>query len=116
VKRLLVLAAFAAAPALAISPEAQEFIELSKKLEPVHCQKRKLTRDIAVAEVERDADKARALRAAFDALARDKQATAMERRLLQLEPRIVDRDGKARRPEDLDAINMQRGEAFYRCQ
>ncbi|MSQ53847.1 MAG: hypothetical protein EXR31_00615 [Betaproteobacteria bacterium] len=114
-KRLLLLAAFAATPALALSPEAQEFLELTKKLEPVQCEKRKLRRDIAVADVERDDDKAKALRARFDALNRDKDTTRMEKRLAQLEPRLVDKEGRARRPEDLDAISLQRREAFYRC-
>jgi hypothetical protein len=114
-KRLLILALLTAPPALAISPEAREFIELSEKLAPVHCEKRRLTRDMAVAEAERDADRAKALRAEFDALARDKQTAALEKRLMQLEPRLVDKEGRARRPEDLDAIDLKRREAFYRC-
>ena len=80
----------------------------AQRLEPLHCQKRKLTRDIAVAEAERDTEKVKALRAEFAKLGLDKQAAAMEKRLLQLEPRIVDKEGKARRPEDLDAISLQR--------
>jgi len=115
VKRLLAALAFAATPALAISPAAQEFLDLSKKLEPVQCEKRKLRRELALAEVERDADKSKALRAKFEALNGDRETARMEKRLAELEPRILDKDGKARRPEDLDAISLQRREAFYRC-
>jgi predicted nucleic acid-binding Zn-ribbon protein len=110
-----VLALALAAPAFAISPEAKEFIEISKKLESVHCQKRKITREIAVAEAERDAERSKALRAEFRNIASDKQTAGLEKRLQQLEPRIVDKEGKARRSEDLDAIDLQRREAFYRC-
>ena len=43
--------------ALALSPAAQEFISISKELEPVQCEKRRLRRQMALAEVERrDAD------------------------------------------------------------
>jgi hypothetical protein len=112
---LLAVLLLAAGPALAISPEAQEFLEISKKLEPMQCEKRKLRRGIAIADVERDAEKSQALRARYEELNRDKSAAKLEKRLSQLEPRIVDKDGKARRPEDLDAVNLQRREAFYRC-
>jgi hypothetical protein len=114
-KRLALVLALAAGPAWAISPEAQEFIELSAKLEPVQCEKRKLRRDMALAEVERDEAKAKQLRARFDAIDRDKETSRLEARLAQLHPRIVDAEGKPRRPEDLDAISLQRREAFYRC-
>ena len=109
------LALIMAAPALAISPEAKEFIEISRKLEPNRCEKAKLTRELAVAEVERNAERIQALRAAYAKIDRDREAAAMERKLRRLEPLILDRDGKARRPEDLDAISLARREAFYRC-
>jgi len=115
VRRLVALLAVAATPALAISPAAQEFLALSKKLEPVQCEKRKLSRELAVAEAERDAEKSKALRARFEVLNGDKETERMEKRLAELAPRILDKDGKARRPEDLDAINLQRRQAFYRC-
>ncbi len=104
-----------AGPALAISPEAKEFLEISKKLEPVQCEKRKLRRGMAIAEVERDTEKLQSMRTRYEELNRDKAAAQLEKRLAQLEPRIVDKDGKVRRPEDLDAVSLQRREAFYRC-
>lgn len=114
-RRLALLLAFVVAPAWAVSPDAQEFLDLSKKLEPVQCEKSKLRRELAVAGVQRDDAKVKELRARFDALSREKETARMEARLAALEPRILDRDGKARRPEDLDAISLQRREAFYRC-
>jgi len=114
--RWLVLAcAFVAAPAWSVSPDAREFLELSKKLESVQCEKQKLRREMAVADVQRDEAKSKELRARFDALNREKETARMEKRLAALEPRILDGEGKARRPEDLDAISLQRREAFYRC-
>jgi len=115
-RRLVVLAALATAPALAVSPEAREYVEVSKKLEPVHCQKRKLTREIALAEVERDAARVKTLRAQFDKLGRDPQTVALEKRLRALEPRIIGSDGKVRHAGDLDVVDRQRREAFYRCE
>jgi hypothetical protein len=96
-------------PAAALSPEAQEFMAISKQLEPVQCEKRKLRREIALAEVERRDTKE--LRARFSKLNRDPQTSRLEKRLAQLEPRLE----KSSDPEDLDAINRQRREAFYRC-
>ena len=114
-RRLALILSLAAAPAWAISPDAQEFLDLSKKLEPVQCEKSKLRRELAVAGVERDDARVKELKARFDALNGDKQTARMEARLAALEPRILDREGRARRPEDLDAISLQRREAFYRC-
>jgi hypothetical protein len=115
VRTLALLLALLAAPAFAITPDAQEFLDLSRKLEPVQCEKRKLRRGVALAEVEKDAAKAKELRAQFEALNRDKETARMEKRLAQLEPRILDSQGKARHPEDLDAISLERRMAFYRC-
>jgi hypothetical protein len=112
---LVLVAALSAPPALAITPDAREFIELSKKLEPVQCEKQKLRRRIALAEVEKDHAGAKELRAKFEALNRDKDTERMEKRLAQLEPRILDSQGRARHPEDLDAVSLQRRIAFYRC-
>jgi len=115
----LIALALSAAPAMAVavgvSPDAREFLELSKKLEPVQCEKRKLRRELAVAEVQGEAAKVKALHARFAALNGDKETARLEKRLAQLEPRILDKEGRARRPEDLDAISLQRREAFYRC-
>lgn len=104
-----------AAPAQAVSPDAKEFLELTKKLEPVQCERQKLRREMAMAQAERDDERGKAARARFDALGRDRETARLEKRLAELEPRILDREGKARRPEDLDAISLQRRQAFYNC-
>ena len=39
--------------ALSLSPEAREFMDITAKLEPVQCEKRRLRREIALAEVEK---------------------------------------------------------------
>jgi hypothetical protein len=114
-KAFLAALALAASPALAITPDAREFLELSKKLEPAQCEKRKLRRGIALAEIEKDPERAKELRARFEAVNRDKETERMEKRLAQLEPRILDSQGRARHPEDLDAISLERRMAFYRC-
>ena len=98
--------------AWALSPEAQEFMAISKKLEPVQCQKQKLRREIALAEAEqRDAD-AKAGRARFAKLNRDPHTAKLEKRLAELEPRVKNSSD----PEDLPAISRQQVEAFYRCE
>jgi hypothetical protein len=99
----------ASGPAAALSPEAQEFMAISKQLEPVQCEKRKLRREMALAEIERRDTKA--LRDRFASINRDPQTTRLEKRLAQLEPRL----SKSSDPEDLRAISLQRREAFYRC-
>jgi len=109
--RILLLALLlASGPAAALSPEAQEFMAISKQLEPVQCEKRKLRREIALAEVERRDTKP--LRDRFARINRDPQTSRLEKRLGQLEPRLE----RSSDPEDLDAINRQRREAFYRCE
>jgi hypothetical protein len=103
VKSLLVLLL------LSLSPDAHEFMDITSKLEPVQCEKRKLRRQIALAEIEkRDA---KDLRQRFSALDRDPKVARMEKRLGELQPRL----SKSSDPEDLPAINRQRVEAFYRC-
>ena len=95
--------------ALSLSPAAREFMDVTAKLEPVQCEKRKLRREIALAEIERkDAGE---LRKRFAALDRDPNTARLEKRLAQLEPRVA----RSSDPEDLQAINRQRVEAFYRC-
>ena len=110
----LALLAFAV-PTWALTPQAREFIEIAKQLEPVHCQKRQLRRQIIMAEVEnRDGD-ARELKKRFAGLDRNPETAKMEKRLAELERRISDGKGGVHDPEDLQAINFQRREAFYRC-
>ena len=99
-------------PGLALSDNAREFMKITDELEPVQCEKRKLRREIALAEVERRDDDVRALRQRFAALDQDPKTARLERRLGELVPRL-DRSSD---PEDLKAINRQRVEAFYRCQ
>jgi hypothetical protein len=97
--------------AFPLSREAQEFMTITGKLEPVQCEKRKLRREIALAEAERRDGDAQSLRERFAALDRDPQTAQLERRLAELQPRL---EGSSD-PEDLSAINRQRVEAFYRC-
>ena len=109
-KPLRLIALLIATPAWALSPQAQEFMAISKQLEPVQCEKQKLRREIALAEVEHRDTKE--LRARFSQLDRDPQTAKLEKRLGKLEPRLL----KSSDPEDLDAISLQRREAFYRCE
>jgi hypothetical protein len=100
----------AAAPAWALSREAREFIDIARALEPLQCERRKLRREIALAEAERR-DSA-ALRQRFAELDRDPKTATLEKRLGELEPRVRHSSD----PEDLDAISRQHREAFYRCE
>lgn len=110
------LALLVPASAVAISPEAKEFIEILKALEPVHCEKRRLRREIALAEVENREPDARQLRERFAKLDAEPQTAKRERRLAELEPRILPAGGAPRNAEDLPAISRQQREAFYRCE
>ena len=96
--------------AAALTPAAKEFMAISRQLEPVHCEKRKLRREIALAQAEgRDPS---ALRARFAALDRDPRTARLEKRLAELQPSVsasVD-------PEDLAEVSRQHREAFYRCE
>jgi hypothetical protein len=96
-------------PAYALSPAAQEFMSITKELEPVQCEKRQLRREIARAEIEQRAADAKTLRARFRKLDQDKKTARLERRLADLQPRISDAD-------DVAAISLQQREAFYRCE
>jgi hypothetical protein len=99
-------------PVFGLSPAAQEFMAISRELEPVQCEKRQLRRKMALAEAERrDAD-ARAARARFATLNKDAKTTRLEQRLAELEPRLRNSTD----PEDLRAISLQQREAFYRCE
>jgi hypothetical protein len=97
-------------PAWGLSPDAREFMAIARQLEPVHCEKRKLRREIALAEAQ--GHDARALKHRFAALSRERGTAKLEKRLGELEPRV----SKSRDPEDLAAISRQQREAFYRCE
>ena len=103
-------------PALAITPQAKEFIEITAKLEPVQCEKRKLRRAIVLAEVEGRAADLNQLRARFAQINADSETARLEKRLAVLEARVLDGRGRPRNPEDLDAISLQQRQAFYRCE
>jgi len=103
-------------PAHALTPAAKAFMAITAKLEPVQCEKRKLRREIALAEVQGERARARALRARFDALERDPQTARLEKRLGELERRIANSPGGTIDSEDLEAISRQQREAFYRCE
>lgn len=96
----------------ALSPEAREFMKITQELEPVQCEKRQLRRAITLAEVEgRSADVSK-LRARFAELNREPQTARAERRLAELEARLL----RSSDPEDLPAISRQQRAAFYRCE
>ncbi|HYN13009.1 MAG TPA: hypothetical protein VET51_10260 [Burkholderiales bacterium] len=111
-KRLFFIGLIFASPALALSPQAQEFMAITQRLEPVQCEKRKLRRSIALAEAERRDDDVRALRRKFADLDKNPETARLEKRLGVLEPRV----SKAGDAEDLAAISRQQREAFYRCE
>ena len=98
-------------PSLALSTDAQEFIRISKELEPVQCEKRRLRRAIALAEAERRDTDVRAARDRFAKLDKDPKTARLEKRLAELEPRLKHSSD----PEDLPTISLQQREAFYRC-
>ena len=111
-RTLFLLALLAPAPVAALSAGAREFMQISRQLEPVQCEKRKLRREIALAEAERrDAD-VKALRKKFTVLDADPKTASLEKRLAQLQPRV----SRSSDPEDLEAISRQQREAFYRCE
>jgi len=114
--RRLLLALLLPLPALALTPAAKEFMEISAQLEPVQCEKRQLRRQMAMAQAERRDEDLKKLRARFAGLNRDRQTARLERRLAELQGRILDGKGVARDPEDLQAISFQQRQAFYRCE
>lgn len=87
-------------------------MRISKELEPVQCEKRRLRREIAFAEAERRDSDARAARERFARLDRDPKNARLEKRLAELEPRLKHSSD----PDDLRAISLQQREAFYRCE
>lgn len=109
---LILLAVAVSTPVFALSQAAHEFMAISKELEPVQCEKRQLRRKMALAEAERRGDDAKAARTRFARLNKDPKTTRLEKRLAELEPRLL----KSSDPEDLPAISLQQREAFYRCE
>jgi hypothetical protein len=106
----------AATPVAAMTPEGREFADILKQLEPVHCEKRKLRREIAMAQVEDRKDDVKTLRERFAQINAEPRTAKLERRLAQLEPRLNSGKGAPRDPEDLEVISRQRRDAFYRCE
>lgn len=115
-RALALILALGCAPALALTPAAQEFLEISKTLEPVQCEKRQLRRAMALAHAEQRGEDMRKLQARFAELNKDPRTAKLEKRLAALEGRILDGSGKARDPQDLEAISLQQRQAFYRCE
>jgi hypothetical protein len=107
--RGLLLVSLVSLPAHALSSATQEFISITKELEPAQCRTRQLRREIARAGIEQRQDDAKRLRAQFTGLDKDKKAVRPERRVAELQPRISD-------PEDLAAIGLRQRQAFYRCE
>ena len=107
---VIVLALLAPAPAQALSAEAKEFLQINKELEPVQCEKRRLRREMVLAQAENRSTKQ--LKARFAELNRDPKTARLEKRLGELEARLR----KSSDPEDLPAISRQQREAFYRCE
>ncbi|HUQ73586.1 MAG TPA: hypothetical protein VM183_02590 [Burkholderiales bacterium] len=97
-------------PAHALSPQAREFMDITKEIEPVQCEKRRLRRAIALAEIQKEDPGP--LRKRFADLDRDPRTAKLEKRLAQLEPQLQ----RSSDPEDLRAISLQQREAFYRCE
>jgi hypothetical protein len=110
------LLALAAQPARAVTPAAEEFMAIVAKLEPVLCEKRKLRREILIAQTDSDAKRAAELRARYAALERQPETAKLEQRLAELQKRITGADGRIRDPEDFAAITAQQREAYARCE
>jgi hypothetical protein len=94
--------------ALALSPAAEEFMRITKELEPMQCQKRQLRRQIVLADAEQRTADSRKLREDFAKLDRDPKTSKLEKRLAELQTSI--------NKDDLPEINRQHVEAFYRCE
>jgi hypothetical protein len=92
----------------ALSPAAEEFMRVTKELEPMQCQKRQLRRQIVLADAEQRSADSRKLREDFARLDRDPKTSKLEKRLAELQKSI--------NKDDLPEINRQHVEAFYRCE
>lgn len=106
--RLLLVLLLLPLPALALSPAGQEFMQITKELEPVQCKKRQLRRQIVLADTEHRSADARKLREDFARLDRDPKVAKLEKRLAELAKGVT--------KDDLPEINRQHVEAFYRCE
>ena len=107
---LLAALALATGEAAALTPAAREFMAIARQLEPVHCEKRKLRRELTLAQVEgRDPTP---LQERFAALERDPKTARLEKRLAELGPKV----SSSADPEDLAAVSRQHRDAFYRCE
>ena len=107
-RRALLVLLLAPPPALALSPAGQEFMTITRELEPVQCQKRQLRRQIVLADAEQRSADARKLREDFARLDRDPKTSRLEKRLAELQQQVT--------KDDLPEINRQNVEAFYRCE
>jgi hypothetical protein len=108
--------ALVAFPARAITPAAEEFMAIVAKLEPVLCEKRKLRREIVIAQTDNDAKRVAELRARYADIERQPQTAKLEQRLGELQKRITGADGRIRDPDDFRAITDQQRMAYYRCE
>jgi hypothetical protein len=101
----------ALAPAAhALSAAGKEFMTINQDLEPVQCEKRRLRRQMAMAQAE--GRSLEPLKKRFAELNRDPKTAKLEKRLAELEPMLK----RSSDPEDLAAISRQQREAFYRCE
>ena len=114
--RRLLLVLLLPLPALALTPEAKEWLAISAQLEPVQCEKRQLRRQMAMAQAEQRDEDLKKLRARAARINLDKETARLEKRLAELQSRILDGKGGTRDPQDLDAISFQQRQAFYRCE
>jgi hypothetical protein len=112
----LLLVALAGTPAHAVTPAAMEFMAIVTKLEPVLCEKRKLRREILIAQTDHDAKRVAELRARYADIERRPETAKLEQRLGELQKRITDADGRIRDPDDFAAITAQQREAYARCE
>ncbi len=94
----------------ALSAEAKEFMQINRDLEPVQCEKRRLRRQMAMAQIE--GKSVEEMHKRFAELNRDPKTAKLEKRLAELAPHVR----KSNDPEDLRAISNQQREAFYRCE
>jgi len=113
---VLLLVVLTALPARAVTPAAEEFMVIVKKLEPVLCERRKLRRDILMAQAEQNTIRTAELRARYAALGRDPQTAKLEQRLGELQLQVTDDKGHVRDPDDLRAIGEQQRELYARCE
>ena len=105
-----------AAPARAVTLEAEAFMAAVKALAPVTCERRRLRRELAVARIEHDAARERALRERFEEIARDPGTARLDERVAELHRRLVDASGRVRDPEDLRAIGAQQRVLSASCE